>query len=128
MSLFYAVCLTGIFMILGLVVDGGGRLQAGSRADSLAQEAARAGGEQVDPAQAITGTAIAVQPAAAQQAASSYLHQAGVTGEVSVSDSGQTLSVTVHTTYHPVFASLLGFSSMPVTGHATATLLTHAEG
>ncbi|MGW7006557.1 pilus assembly protein TadG-related protein [Streptomyces sp. NPDC054933] len=128
MSLFYAVALVGIFMILGLVVDGGGRLQAGARADSLAQEAARAGGQQIDPTQAIPGNAIVVDPAAAQRAAESYLHQAGVQGEVAVSGDGKNLSVTVHTSYHTIFASLLGYSSMPVAGHGTATLRTQAGG
>jgi hypothetical protein len=128
MSLFYAVTLVAIFMILGLVVDGGGRLQAGARADSLAQEAARAGGQQIDPAQAIPGTAIVVDPAAAQKAAESYLHQADVQGEVTVSPDGQALSVTVTTSYHTVFASLLGYPTMAVTGRGTATLQTQAGG
>ena len=128
MSLFYAICLVGIFLILGLVVDGGGRLQAGSRADSLAQEAARVGGEQIDPAQAIPGTAIAVDRATARQAIASYLGQAGVTGEVSVSADGTVVTVTVHTTYHTVFASLLGSGAMQVAGHGTAHLLTRPGG
>ncbi|MEU1628234.1 hypothetical protein ABZ746_23460 [Streptomyces sp. NPDC020096] len=128
MSLFYAVALVGIFMILGLVVDGGGRLQAGARADSLAQEAARAGGQQIDPTQAIPGSAIVVDPAAAQRAAESYLQQAGVQGEVTVSGDGKNLSVIVHTSYHTIFASLLGYSSMQVTGHGAATLRTQAGG
>ena len=128
MSLFYAVAILAIFLVLGLVVDGGGDLKAAARADSLAEEAARAGGEQIDPAQAIPGTAIVVAPAAAQQAAASYLQQAGVQGSVTVSPDGKTLSVTVHSTYHTTFASLLGYSSLPITGHGTATLLTHPAG
>lgn len=128
MSLFYAVGIVAVFLIIGLVVDGGGRMQAGARADSLAQEAARAGGEQIDPALAIPGTAITVDPTAAQQAAASYLQQAGVTGEATVSPDGTSVAVTVHTTYHPLFASLLGIGSMGVTGRGVAHLLTRAGG
>ncbi|CAM5676078.1 hypothetical protein SANTM175S_09011 [Streptomyces antimycoticus] len=56
------------FLVIGLVVDGGGAMSAQSRADYAAQEAARAGGQQIDPAQAIPGQAIIVDPGAARAA------------------------------------------------------------
>jgi len=122
MSLFYAVLIVAIFMGIALVVDGGGRLQAGARATMLAQEAARAGGQQIDPTKAIPGTAIVADPAAAQAAAEAYLQQAGVDGTATVSPDGKTLTVTVTTEYHTVMASLVGYTTMPVTGQGTATL------
>jgi hypothetical protein len=128
MTLFYVVMALCLFLIVGLVWDGGAALDAASRADEIAQEAARAGGEQIDPTQAIEGTAIVVSPNAAQAAAHSYLQQAGVTGTVAVDPGGQMLTVDVTTLYHPAFATLLGIGSMTMTGHGTAHLLHQAGG
>ncbi|MCX5355571.1 TadE/TadG family type IV pilus assembly protein [Streptomyces mirabilis] len=128
MELFYAGIVIIAFLVIGLVIDGGGALDADSRADYLAQEAARAGAQQIDPGQAITGEAIVVDPDAAQAAARSYLADRNVDGEVSVAADGQTLTVTVHDIYRPYFASLIGFTRIPATGHGTATLLHQAGG
>ncbi|MET9122210.1 pilus assembly protein TadG-related protein [Streptomyces sp. NPDC004528] len=128
MEVFYAgVVLIG-FLFIGLVIDGGLALDSLSDADYLAQEAARAGAQQIDPAQAITGQSIVVDPDAAQATARDFLTRAGVDGDVTVSADGQHLTVTVHDVHHPYFASLIGVSRMPVTGHGTATLLHQAGG
>ena len=126
MSLFFALASLAILMVIGLLVDGGGALNAGNRATSLAQEAARSAGQQLDPAQAIEGTAITVDPDAAAAAAEAYLADAGVQGDVEITDDGQTLTVTVHDAYHTYFASLVGKSTINVSGTATAHLQTQA--
>ncbi|MBL1086727.1 hypothetical protein JK359_33010 [Streptomyces actinomycinicus] len=128
MSLFLALSALAILMVMGLLVDGGGALNASNRATSLAQEAARAAGEQVDAAQAIQGTAITIDPDAARGAALDYLAAAGVQGDVQITDGGQTLTVTVHDTYATHFASLLGVGTIHVDGTATAHLQTQAGG
>ncbi|MER6030689.1 pilus assembly protein TadG-related protein [Streptomyces sp. NPDC001851] len=128
MSLFLALSALAILMVMGLLVDGGGALNASNRATSLAQEAARAAGEQVDAAQAIQGTAITIDPDAARGAALDYLAAAHVQGDVQITDGGQTLTVTVHGTYATRFASLLGVGTIHVNGTATAHLQTHAGG
>ncbi|WP_046500641.1 pilus assembly protein TadG-related protein [Streptomyces odonnellii] len=128
MSLFLALSALAIMMVMGLLVDGGGALNAGSRATSLAQEAARTAGQQLDPAQAIEGTAITIDPDAAVGAAQDYLAAADVQGDVSITDGGQTLSVTVTDTYNTHFASLLGLGTITVTGTAEAHLQTQAGG
>ncbi|MCZ4098046.1 MULTISPECIES: pilus assembly protein TadG-related protein [unclassified Streptomyces] len=128
MSLFFAVAALAIFMVMGLLVDGGGALNAANRATSLAQEAARTAGEQLDPAQAIEGTAITIDPDAARTAAQDYLAAAGVQGDVEITDGGRTLSVHVHSTYQTLFASMVGKSTINVTGSATAHLQTQAGG
>ncbi|MFG3065034.1 pilus assembly protein TadG-related protein [Streptomyces sp. NPDC048231] len=122
-TVFVAVCTLALIGIIGVAVDGGGTLRATERADFLAGEAARAGGQAIDPAQAITGTAIVVNPQDAQAAAQAYLHSAGATGTVTVSADGTQLTVTVTGSYTTTFLPALGIGSMPVTGHATATLL-----
>jgi Flp pilus assembly protein TadG len=109
--------------IIGLVLDGGGKMRATERADSLAMEAARSAGQALDPAAAITGTDYRVDPQAAQAAAYAYLHQAGVSGTVSISADRTTITVTVSETYSTKFLPVVGIGSMPVTGHGTAKLL-----
>jgi Flp pilus assembly protein TadG len=128
MSLFLALSALAILMVMGLLVDGGGALNASNRATSLAQEAARAAGEQVDAAQAIQGNTITIDPDAARQAALDYLAAADVHGDVQITDGGQTLTVTVHDTYATHFASLLGVGTIHVDGTATAHLQTQAGG
>lgn len=124
--LYIGMALVG-FLIVGLVVDGGGALDAKSRADYVAQEAARAGAQEIDPGQAISGDAIVVDPEAARAAASSYLDAQGVTGTVQVGADGKTLTVRVTDHHEPVFASLLGIDTISVTGDGTATLI-HQPG
>ncbi|MEU4095899.1 hypothetical protein [Streptomyces sp. NPDC026673] len=122
-AVFVAICTVALLAIAGLVLDGGGKLRATERADALALEAARAGGQALDPADAVTGTAIRVDPAAAEAAASEYLRQAGVHGTVTVSPDRSELTVVVDTTYPTRFLPVIGIGSMDVNGHGTATLL-----
>lgn len=113
-----------IFMMVGLAVDGGGRLRANERANDIASEAARAGGQALNLPRAITGQADVIDPAAAAAAAHDYLTTAGVTGSVSVGANGKTITVTVSIPYEPVFLSIVGFGPWTETGTATAALLT----
>ncbi|MET7563686.1 pilus assembly protein TadG-related protein [Streptomyces sp. NPDC005479] len=128
MSIFFALSALAILMVMGLLVDGGGALNAGNRATSLAQEAARTAGQQLDPAQAIEGTAITIDPDAAVGAAQDYLAAANVQGDVHITNNGQTLTVTVHDTYTTHFATFVGMSTINVTGTARAHLQTQAGG
>ncbi|MGW1070702.1 pilus assembly protein TadG-related protein [Streptomyces aureus] len=121
--MFVAVCVIALIGIIGIAVDGGSKMAATERADYLAGEAARTGGQAIDPGQAITGRAIVIAPHDAVAAAQAYLHSAGATGTVSVSGDGKQLTVTVHGSSDTAFLSAVGIGSLPVTGHATATLL-----
>lgn len=115
---------TAIFLMIGLSVDGGGRMRTIERADSIAAEAARAGGQAINIPEAVTGQADVVDPAKAVAAAKTYLATAGATGTVTVSPDGHQIAVTVHLTYRPVFLGALGFGSWTEEGTATAQLLT----
>ncbi|WP_394426995.1 TadE/TadG family type IV pilus assembly protein [Streptomyces sp. SGAir0957] len=127
MSVFFALATVGLLMVMGLLVDGGGALNAANRATSLAQEAARTAGQQLDDAQAVQGTAIIVDPDAAAGAARDYLANAHAQGDVQIIDGGQRLSVTVTSEYHTYFAQLVGKSTITVNGTATAHLQTHGD-
>ncbi|MFE9454054.1 TadE/TadG family type IV pilus assembly protein [Streptomyces sp. NPDC006739] len=122
-TVFVAVCVIALIGIIGLAVDGGSKMRATERADYIAGEAARAGGQAIDPADAITGRAIIADPQAASAAAQAYLRSAGATGTVTVSGDGKTLTVTVTGTYDTTFLSVMGIGSLPVTGHGKAILL-----
>ncbi|GHE34309.1 membrane protein [Streptomyces capitiformicae] len=121
--MFVAICVVALLGIIGVAVDGGSKMRATERADYLAGEAARAGGQAIDPAQAITGEAIVVDPQAAVAAARAYLATAGADGTVSVSGDGTTLTVTVASAYETKFLPVVGIDSLAVTGHGKATLL-----
>ncbi|MET9037665.1 TadE/TadG family type IV pilus assembly protein [Streptomyces mirabilis] len=122
-TVFVAICVIALLGIIGIAVDGGGKMRATERADFIATEAARAGGQAIDPAQAIAGTAITVDPQAAQAAAQAYLRSADMAGTVAVSADGKTLTVTTTSTYNTKFLPAAGIGSLPVTGHGKATLL-----
>ncbi|MFJ9752711.1 TadE/TadG family type IV pilus assembly protein [Streptomyces chartreusis] len=120
---FVAVCVVALLGIIGVAVDGGSKMRAVERADYIAGEAARAGGQAIDPAQAISGDAVVVDPQDAIAAARSYLNSVGATGTVSVSGDGKKLTVTVNDAYDTTFLSAVGIGSLTVTGHGEATLL-----
>ncbi|MFE0921236.1 TadE/TadG family type IV pilus assembly protein [Streptomyces nigra] len=122
-TVFVAVCVLALIGIIGVAVDGGGKMRATQRANHIAGEAARAGGQAIDPTEAIRGNAIVVDPQDATAAAQAYLRSAGATGTVSVLGDGTTLSVLVTGSYDTTFLAALGIDSLPVTGHGTASLL-----
>ncbi|MFG3517549.1 TadE/TadG family type IV pilus assembly protein [Streptomyces bobili] len=122
-TVFVAVCVLALIGIIGVAVDGGSKMRATERADYIAGEAARAGGQAIDPADAISGTEIVVDPQYAQAAAQAYLRSAGATGTVSVSGDGKTLTVHITGAYDTKFLSVVGIGSLSVSGHGKATLL-----
>ncbi|MDN3258098.1 Tad domain-containing protein [Streptomyces sp. MA25(2023)] len=122
-TVFVAACVVVLIGIIGVAVDGGGKLRATERADHIAGEAARAGGQAIDPAAAISGESIVVEPQAAVAAAQAYLQSVGATGTVSVSADHKTLTVHTTGTYTTKFLPVVGIGSMPVSGHGFATLL-----
>ncbi|WP_309030738.1 pilus assembly protein TadG-related protein [Streptomyces alfalfae] len=122
-TVFVAVCVVVLIGIIGVAVDGGGKLRATERADHIAGEAARAGGQAIDPAAAISGESIVVEPQDAVAAAQAYLRSVGATGTVSVSADGKTLTVHTTGTYATKFLPVVGIGSMPVSGQGSATLL-----
>lgn len=122
-TVFVAICVLALLGIVGLAVDGGGKMRATERADFIATEAARAGGQAIDPAQAVPGKAVTVDPQAAQAAAQAYLNAAGTPGTATVSGDGKTLTVTTRGTYDTKFLAAMGIGTLSVTGHGKANLL-----
>lgn len=109
-------------LVLGLVVDGGGKARAIGRADNVAEEAARAGTTGVNIGALGQGSGQVLDANAAVNAARDYLAAVGVPGAVAVED-GNRLTVTVTITQPTVLLGMIGVDQWTVTGHGEAQLL-----
>lgn len=117
-SIMLVVVMVALIAMLGLVVDVGGRLRAADEAAYVARQAARAAGQQIETSQAQDGTWPDVTNSGAQAAASSVIGAAGMNGSTSVS--GQTVTVTVTTSYTPRLLGIIGAGTWNVTSTASA--------
>lgn len=116
-SAFVAVVALAVFLVSGIVVDGGGRLASTARAAAVASTAVRLASDAV----AASGVEDGRDDAAARRAAEDYLAgQSDVTGEVQVSNGAVT--VTVHASRPTVFLSLIGIRTLGSSGSASGRL------
>src|SRR3954471_16056138 len=121
LSVFLAVLVPGLLLIIGLAVDGGAKVAATQRANAIADEAARAGGQALDVSAALTGQ-VRVDPAAAVAAAQDYLDRTDVPGPVTVLG-GDTVHGTIPLPEPTSFLGLIGISTPTVEGSGTADLI-----
>jgi hypothetical protein len=112
-----------MLLFMALMWDASGYLRALHRADNIANEAARAAGQAINLPLAVTGEQIVLDPAAAETAADAYLADAGVTGQVRVSEDGRQVSVSVAVPYPPLFLGGFGFGPYTAQGQADAHLI-----
>lgn len=110
-----------LLICLGLVVDGGGKLQAKQQAQLVAEEAARAAGQSILTPPAARGVGVFVNPLTATGAAQKYLRTTGVQGVV-VPTGPNTLLITTTTTYKPKVLGLIGLGPQSVVGTAHVSL------
>lgn len=125
---FFAVAVLAMLVLVGLVVDGGGKARALARADRIAGEAARAGGQSIDIPSAIEGIPARVDAVTAVRSAQAYLRAAHATGTVTATSNRRGLVVTVTITQPTVFLKLAGIASYTVTSTAEATLVSGVRG
>ncbi|MFI5840194.1 pilus assembly protein TadG-related protein [Catenuloplanes sp. NPDC051500] len=131
-SIFLAIALFAVLVVIGLSFDAAGRLRTTQRANNLAAEAARAGGQQIDLERAMLDGVQVVDRNAAATAAVDYLQRAGVAGEANwvtqgegCADTARCLRVNVQMTYDMVMLPIFGFpEQVTVNGSATAELRT----
>lgn len=126
-TLFFVVIGMAFFMVIGLVVDGGGKIRALQKAESIAAQAARAGGQAIQAGEAVRGDGTIIDPVPAKQAAQRYLNASGVEGSVSLVD-GTTLVVETTTHYQPVFLGLAGVGELTTKGSAEVRLVRGLDG
>lgn len=98
------------------------------RADNLAAEAARSGGQAIDRARAIEGGPKEIDEDAARAAVAGYLAAADVAGHTvtfPVVDGEKRIRVRVTVTYDRYLLGLFGFgNTVTVSGEATARAIT----
>jgi hypothetical protein len=123
LSAFVAVVLAALIMITGLVVDGGQKATAVSRAESAAAGAARAAGN------AVAGQQVAGRSdvGAARLAAQNYLAGTpGVSGEVAVT--AGVVTVTTRTSAPTIFLSAIGIDQVSGSGSAAVDVVAVGGG
>ncbi|MCK9904458.1 pilus assembly protein TadG-related protein [Frankia sp. Cpl3] len=115
----FVVVLFGAFVMFGgLIVDAGGALADKTTAMGVAQEAARAGAQQIDLTVLRQGGTVRLLPDQAVAAAQSYLAQAGATGTATVIDN--TVTVTVTAVHDTLLLGVVGLDTLTVTGTGSA--------
>lgn len=120
-SLFVLIAVVGLMLAIGLVVDGGRKVEALQRADALAQEAARTASQQLIAHRSVRGLSPQIDTATAQQAAGAYLAAAGVRG--SATASATTVTVTATVTEPTTFLAAIGITDVSATATATARIV-----
>jgi hypothetical protein len=118
-TVFTVIIVLALFVLAGLVFDGGRAMDGRVKALDEAQEAARAGAQQIDlPTFRATGAAI-LSDSAAVAAAENYIAATGDTGTATVT--GETVTVTVTHTQPTEILSMIGIGSFTENATATAT-------
>nr|WP_307847064.1 pilus assembly protein TadG-related protein [Micromonospora sp. D93] len=127
-SIFLAVTMVGVLAIIGLSFDGAGQLRTLQRAQNLAAEAARAGGQAIDRATAIEGGPKRIDEPEARKAVADYLKAVDTAGH-SVNfpevDGEILIRVAVSITYQrSMIGPFVQNKTVTVTGEATARAIT----
>ncbi|WP_150253148.1 pilus assembly protein TadG-related protein [Nocardiopsis deserti] len=116
---FLVIMATALLLLVALVFDVGAALRERNRNLQLAQEAARAGAQQIDLAAYRADGTVTLDPTAATTAANTFLADAGVRGTATVN--GDVVTVTAQSTYT---FRLLPLAARTASGTASATPLT----
>jgi hypothetical protein len=115
---FVVVIVTAILLFAGLLLDGGLALAAKVRAIGEAQEAARAGAQEIDLVAYRNSGILRLAPQQASAAAQHYVAATGHTGSVSIA--GNTITVTVTVNQPTQLLGLIGIGSITVTASGQA--------
>lgn len=109
------MCLA-LVVVCGVVFDAGGALGDRERAADIAEQAARAGADQLLPSAG--GQAPIINQAAARTTALRFLGQAGVSGDVVTA--ADHVTVTVDIRHETTLLQVAGISDLSIHGTATA--------
>lgn len=122
---FLVVMVAALLLCAGLVLDGGNALAVKSRAIGVAEEAARAGAQQLDLAlYRATGQA-RLDQAAAKASAQAFIEAAGFDGAAQATD--DTVTVSVSGTAATQLLSVIGIDHLSVGAQANAQPLTGVD-
>lgn len=107
-----------VALLAGAVLDGGNAMAARVQALDVAQQAARAGANQLDLAALRNHGLVRLNPAAAQAAAQTFLAQAGVAGTATATPTQ--VSVTVTRPQPTLLLQAIGVDAITVAATASA--------
>ncbi|MFE9575070.1 Tad domain-containing protein [Nocardia sp. NPDC006044] len=119
--LWWAIVMVAGIAVLGLVVDGGGKIKTGQRAQAVAEEAARAGAQGIVIPLAKEGKGVVLNPITAVSYAEQYLQRVGVAG-TAVPTGPTTIEVDTTMNYQPKILGMFGIGPQTMTGHASARI------
>jgi Flp pilus assembly protein TadG len=117
----WALAVVVIMVLLsGAVLDGGNAMAGRVKTLDIAQQAARAGANQIDLAALRDRGVVQLDPARARNAAAQFLGRAGITGQVTATP--QQVTVTVTRSHPTLILQAVGIGSfaMTATAHAVA--------
>jgi|HubBroStandDraft_3_1064219.scaffolds.fasta_scaffold138895_2 hypothetical protein len=117
---FTVITMTALLAAAGLTWDGGQALAARTTAADIAQEAARAGADQVSLAVLRATGQVTLDAPAARAAALAYVAATGTGDTAAVSVTPLTVTVTVTHAQPTAFLGAIGIPDLTVTGQATA--------
>jgi len=118
LTVFVAVLALALFVLVGLVIDGGRALSENAAAASDAEQAARLGAGQLS-LDGIRAGVVTINPSAAIASAQRFLIGMGRTGTVSVF--GQTVVVHVDSSAPTAVLGIIGIDHIRVSVTASAT-------
>lgn len=121
--------ITGAFVMIlgvGIAVDLTGQVHAQTRANNVASQAARAGGQQLAGSTMLHGDAPQVDPQQAAEAARRHLALEGMLGSVRVR--GDVVMVDTTATYETKFLSIIGLGTMEATGYGESRSVRVVDG
>ncbi len=107
-----------VALLAGAVLDGGNAMAARVQALDIAQQAARAGANQLDLGALRNQGVVRLDPGAAQAAAQAFLREAGATGTATATIAQ--VSVTVTHSQPTLVLQAIGVDSIGMTATATA--------
>jgi Flp pilus assembly protein TadG len=107
-----------VALLSGAVLDGGNAMAARVQALDIAQQAARAGANQLDLGALRNQGVVRIDPGAAQAAADAFLREAGATGTATATPAQ--VSVTVTRSQPTLVLQAIGVDAIGMTATATA--------
>ncbi|WP_232376801.1 hypothetical protein [Amycolatopsis aidingensis] len=110
-----------LIIAIAMAVDGSRKALASSQAASIAEEAARAGGQALRVHALATGQDATVEPQQAADEARAYLAAAGAAGTVTIQ--GDRLVVRATVTKHTIFLGVLGIGEVSASATGAANLV-----
>lgn len=97
---FVAIVATALVLVAGMAYDGGHVIAVHTAARNTAEQAARAGAQQLDLDELRATQQVRLDPRAAERAAGEFLERDGATGTVRVDGASVTVTVTTTSAMH----------------------------